>query len=103
MRKYGYQFFEHFYNYLDKNEAEEQVQNIERFKEELIILALRTLSDYEKIYKLMEPRFGVMNTSNFMKFFFRLYWSMHQSVSFKNLKKYQDQFHMALKDLHGTQ
>jgi hypothetical protein len=75
LKKYGYIFFEYFYNHIEKNEADEQVQNVERFKEELIILALRTLTDYEKLFKLLEPRFGVMYTSGFMRFFFRLYWA----------------------------
>ena len=102
MKKFGYAFFEYFYQHIDKNAAQEEIQNVERFKEELIIMAFRTLTDYEKLFKLLEPRFGVMYTSGFSSLFYRLYWSMNSCVSFKNLKKVQNEFQAALKDLSQT-
>ena len=75
LKKYGWAFFEYFYNYIDANEANEEEPNIDRFKEEFIILGLRVLDDYEKLFALLEPRFGVMKTSNFDKMFLRLYWA----------------------------
>jgi hypothetical protein len=102
LKKYGYPFFEYFYNHIVANEAEEQVQNVERFKEEFIILGLRVLTDYDKLFPLLEPRFGVMNTSNFMRFFFRLYWAQNSCVSFRNFKNLQDHYQAALTNLPAT-
>lgn len=43
-----------------------------------------------------------MHTSNFARFFFRLYWCMNSCISFRNLKLFQDQYQAALKDLPAT-
>lgn len=102
LKKYGVEFFEHFYGHVQKNEAKEEHENVERFKEELIILGLRTLVEHEKIFKLLEPRFGVLHTSGFMRFFFRLYWAMNNCVSLRSLKLLQDQFQKSLSTLPPT-
>ena len=90
LKKYKYAFFEYFYNLIDQNESKEELENVERYKEELIILGLRTLDEHEQIFKLLEPRFGVLNTSGFMRFFFRMYWAMNNCVNFASLKLLQD-------------
>jgi hypothetical protein len=92
LKKYGYAFFEYFFNYIEKNELNQEVENVEKFKKEMIFLALRTLTDYERIFKYLEVRFGVMYTSGFMVAFFDMYWSTKDSLSYKNMKILQDQF-----------